>query len=108
MTLAETPPLRHSLERAKYFNSAATPHRGRIILIFCQLRDVRLPEKQKPRLRKKTGFRKSYATHRVAYSNNYYSLAAISLPNTSIPARIFSGGTVTKLKRKVLTSGSFA
>jgi hypothetical protein len=34
--------------------------------------------------------------------------AAISLARVDTPSRIFSGGTVTKLRRKVFFSGSFA
>ena len=32
----------------------------------------------------------------------------ISLPSTATPSRIFSGGTVTKLRRRVLRSGVLA
>ena len=37
-----------------------------------------------------------------------YIFAAISLPSLAIPSRIFSGGTVTKLRRSVFDSGVFA
>lgn len=38
----------------------------------------------------------------------YCIFAAISFASFSTPSRIFAGGTVTKLKRSVFFSGSFA